>query len=390
MFRNLLEAIGVEGAELIGTAKGYDLFDIRTYEAAQRFVIENSRRPAGETYVQNEATFNEHINDTQHLYFFVRENTNEVYAAAVKSNSTSSDIIITGQKNDATIHVNFLFETNGQTGARKIFPLFLIPNIQVNNTIDNMLVVDNVLLAVLPQLTAAEGIDLDLSNTPQITSIASTALYFNQHINSLTIGDNIQRLGSNGMFDNVDRVLIDWLEKPAEWPDNWDDGYDESKITYIHADEIENIRNEKERAAELARQQALEAERQRIEQERLRAEQAAELARIAAEQKKQEMVSNIRYKKIGKEITIFGVKLSYTGVLDIPETIEGLPVTKIAPYAFYQSANISNITLPRTIKEIGAGAFAYTNLARRVAIRRDCILGKNAFFNSNGFVRRDF
>ena len=98
MTQKLIEAINVPGAELIGTAKGYDLFNIRTYEAAQQFVVENTQNEAGAAYVQNENTFNTNINENQQLYFFVMENTNRVYAGVVKSATTNSDIDIAGDR----------------------------------------------------------------------------------------------------------------------------------------------------------------------------------------------------------------------------------------------------------------------------------------------------
>ena len=96
------------------------------------------------------------------------------------------------------------------------------------------------------------------------------------------------------------------------------------------------------------------------------------------------MLANLRYKKEGKEITIIGIKHNFSGNVNIPEEIEGLPVTKIAPFAFYQKANIEKISFPVTLKEIGQGAFANTQVQKRTAfLPAGCKIGKNAFFNSN-------
>ena len=51
---------------------------------------------------------------------------------------------------------------------------------------------------------------------------------------------------------------------------------------------------------------------------------------------------------------------SFTGSLasfTIPSTINGLPVTSIGPYAFYNCSNLANVTIPDTVTSIGYGAF---------------------------------
>ena len=365
MTQKLIEAINVPGAELIGTAKGYDLFNIRTYEAAQQFVVENTRNEAGAAYVQNENTFNANINENQQLYFFVLENTNRVYAGVVKSATTHSNITVAGQNGNITIRANFLFEANHTTTVSRNLPLFLIPGIVIANSQENLIVENgNTLVAVLPQLTPEDSITLDLT-TSEITHINHNAFSFNQAIDTLILGDNIRSLGSGIVFDNVEHIVITWREKPADWPENWSAGY-EDRIEYTQAEEIE-----------LARQQAEEEARQRAERE-------AEEARIRAEQEKREAIANLRYKKEGKEITILGVKPSFSGKVVIPQEIDGSPVTKIAPFAFYHKQNIEAFSLPETLKEIGQGAFAHTNVVdRRVYIPAGCKIGKNAFYLSN-------
>ncbi|MBQ8928468.1 MAG: leucine-rich repeat protein [Oscillospiraceae bacterium] len=63
----------------------------------------------------------------------------------------------------------------------------------------------------------------------------------------------------------------------------------------------------------------------------------------------------LTYEVTENEVTITGCDTSLAA-LDIPETIEGLPVTQIANTAFMRSA-ASSITLPDSIERIGAGAF---------------------------------
>jgi len=360
MSRKLTEAINVQGADLIGTAKGYDLFDIRTYEAAQQFVVENTNIPAGTAYVHNEATFNGNIDENQRLYFFVESNTNKVYAGVVKGPNTNSNISIPGERGSINIEVNFLFETNTISAAKRIFPFFLIPGIRVDDAVDNLIIKDNTLLAVLPQLTPLEQIDLDLTSFNNITKIDKDAFYYRMDVNTLTLGENIQNV-PNSAFDAVQNIVITWIEKPEGWSDDWDKNY-RSKINYLHKDEIENIKQQKAREAELEQQRAAEAERERREQQY------------------RQLLSSIKYKKEGKEITILGVKPSFKGELIIPDKIDNLPVTRIAPFAFYANDNITSVQLPDTLKIIGQGAFAFTYLDSPVKVPQNCRVSKNAWY----------
>ena len=45
------------------------------------------------------------------------------------------------------------------------------------------------------------------------------------------------------------------------------------------------------------------------------------------------------------------------GVVVIPDTINGLPVTSIGATAFYQSFNLTNVTIPDSVTSIGSNAF---------------------------------
>src|SRR5258708_15303861 len=56
-------------------------------------------------------------------------------------------------------------------------------------------------------------------------------------------------------------------------------------------------------------------------------------------------------------ITITG----YTGpggAVVIPETINGLPVTRIGDYAFYLKTSLTNLTIRNSVTSVGYGAFS--------------------------------
>lgn len=356
MPKNLKEAVNIENAIHIGTAKGYDLFDILTYEAAQEFFNGNSDTRAGQVYVRDETTFNSNINEHQKLYFFARENTRDVYAGAVIISQASSRITIkSGEgitvksgEGGVELHTNFLFQYHPHKG---IIPLFLIPKIEVDGAIGNLIIRNNVLEAVLPQLTDEDIIaDLDLTKFPQISAIKKGAFDFMPIIN-LKIGEDVKTVPENA-FSNVQSIIVDWIEKPSGWHDSWH-GKELEKITYTHQDEINRRKKEAE-----------EAENRRIEQER------------------QTLIRNLKYRKEGKGITILGINPTFEGTLTIPSTIENIPVTKIAQFAFYANPNIDKIYLPDSIKEIGKGAFALMKLKKKIKIPLDCKIGKNIFYGT--------
>ena len=65
----------------------------------------------------------------------------------------------------------------------------------------------------------------------------------------------------------------------------------------------------------------------------------------------------------GKSIQIRGLRDGNVSEVVIPSKIDGLPVTEIGPYAFYDNDNINKVKLPEGITLIDQGAFALcTNL----------------------------
>lgn len=385
MARRLSEAIQVQGANLIGTAKGYDVFDIITYEAAQQFVIEDTQNAAGNAYISGgEASFNANINDTQHLYFFVQEDTNRVYGAVVKSANTTGSYTFKSRASGAEVnaHGNFMYENAGENSCTfysdRPLPLFLIPNLSVNNVNNKGLYIDhNVLLANLPQLTAEAVINIDTGEEqPQILEIANKACSFGLPIDSIIIKSNVTSVGKNSMTD-VQNIYVE-AENDNAFTRHWNLGKEVNTVyNYGRSpEELERIAAERARREEEERQRREREEAERIERERIEAERRAEEERLAAERE----ARKIRYKVEGKEITILGTRKGINE-LTIPAEIEGKPVTKISSYAFYNNHDLITLKLPETIKIIEAGAFADSNIRGNIKISKDCIVGKNALYN---------
>ncbi len=75
--------------------------------------------------------------------------------------------------------------------------------------------------------------------------------------------------------------------------------------------------------------------------------------------------------------------IGYEGIastLEVPAEIEGVPVTKIADYAFRQDAYPKKILLPDSIVEIGRAAFEGCESLREIRIGEGCLrIGDSAF-----------
>ena len=380
MLRILNEAIQVEGAEYIGSANGYDVFDILTYAAAQQFTVEDREHLAGAAYTQNEATFNSNINESQHLYFFARENTNNVYGAIVKSANTTGDVTFIGEDNcSITVRCNFMFENAGENSSNTYYnrplPFFWIPGASFDGQVpeyDCLCVQGGILKAALIQFAdVPQNHLLALDDLPEvITSIDKDAFNYGLEVDVIKLTDRIHNLPDHCMNKIHNRILVSMLEIPDDWSNSWNAG--KENITQLGY----GLDPETVAQFERDRQAALENERQR---------QAAEQARREEEERRaaEREARKLRYKIKGKEVVITGTR-SGIRELTIPEEVEGKPVTTIAAYAFFREEDLVSVTLPRTLKKIEQGAF-YGSGVYSITIPKDCFVGK---YNDTVKIRR--
>ena len=64
------------------------------------------------------------------------------------------------------------------------------------------------------------------------------------------------------------------------------------------------------------------------------------------------------YTVSGGKATITRVNTSISGYITIPSTLGGYPVTSIGEWAFSYCENLTSITIPSSVKEIGNRAFS--------------------------------
>ena len=347
--RNLVEAVQVDGADFIGNANGYDLFQVRTWQAATEFVRAGTEYSAAECWIHNEATFTQHI-DNERVKFFLlaREDTNEVVMGILTGIGQDSFLV---KPFDTRIKLNnFSIESGTENPAREIpanfvgvAPLFLLPDFSYSGE-NGMSIEDGVLTGTYAGLV--EAVPQAITIPDNVTTIKTNA-FTNFPAATVTIGTQVVNMEPNAFRDFGGHIEVEFesLEE-AGWPADWTNSTDVLWGSNLTPEE----RAARAAAAEEARRRA-EQERQEAEARRIEAE------RIAAEQAYQAMLNSIRYRVQGNEVIILGAKRG-VNELEIPETIEGKPVTKIAPFAFFDNRTLTKVDLPNTIKEIGKAAFA--------------------------------
>src|SRR6266487_1186000 len=75
------------------------------------------------------------------------------------------------------------------------------------------------------------------------------------------------------------------------------------------------------------------------------------------------------------------------GIVTIPSTIVGLPVTTIASFAFYQKTVLTNVTIPDSVTNIGSSAFFNCRRMTNVTLSTNVFtIGTGAFEGCSGLV----
>ena len=103
------------------------------------------------------------------------------------------------------------------------------------------------------------------------------------------------------------------------------------------------------------------------------------------------MSSIFKYKKINGEITITGLQEGTAETaIEIPETIDNMPVTEIAEQAFLASP-ITAVKIGKNVREIGELAFGICKKLRSVTWNQKCdVIPSDCFSECPNLTKFDF
>ena len=105
-----------------------------------------------------------------------------------------------------------------------------------------------------------------------------------------------------------------------------------------------------------------------IEKVKNSAKKWSELANEFEKIKVEREAHKLRYKVEGNHVVITGTRKGIEEI-EIPETLEGKPVTIIGPYAFFGNKDLKEVKLPKTIKRIEKAAFEACDNLNLVSIK---------------------
>lgn len=95
---------------------------------------------------------------------------------------------------------------------------------------------------------------------------------------------------------------------------------------------------------------------------------------------------SLQYERKDDQITVTGYRGTGSEA-EVPERIEGIPVTRIGKKAFLSRKNLRRVVLPDTIDEVGDWAFAYCDGLRQVVLPcRNIMFGRAVFMECGSLV----
>lgn len=95
---------------------------------------------------------------------------------------------------------------------------------------------------------------------------------------------------------------------------------------------------------------------------------------------------SLQYERKDDQITVIGYRGTGSEA-EVPERIEGIPVTRIGKKAFLSRKNLRRVVLPDTIDEVGDWAFAYCDGLRQVVLPcRNIMFGRAVFMECGSLV----
>ena len=99
----------------------------------------------------------------------------------------------------------------------------------------------------------------------------------------------------------------------------------------------------------------------------------------AGVQAKELELSDLTYTIENGEVTITDCDTKVSGVVQLPDVIEGYPVTEIGKNAFAHCYAITQMTIPEGVHTIGGGAFAHITWLKELYLPDSILrIGENA------------
>lgn len=229
----LNEELHIEGAEYLGSDYGYDVYNIKTFEAAQEFhVAGDEHAPAGNAWAQSAEKFDQYITNStsgQKIIFFAAENTKAVHLGVLTHASGRLSI----QPAAATITCNCSFEA-AQTGsnfgstvaASAVFPLYLIPDFSATNASN-----ENGIITASSDRTEIVGTYCGLVPSSQLNTNSEISLEgYTKIVNNcfgfykaaaIKITESIQKVEAQAFTDYSGKILLPYASEES-LPEGWD------------------------------------------------------------------------------------------------------------------------------------------------------------------------
>ena len=351
----LTEDLHIDGATFLGTAYGFDVYRILTWDAAEQFEpveaveYEGTRyETAGRIFIRSRNTFEGNINEQVRFYLFALEGSNKVAWGALSLNQKCQ--INLSNKNFSFTLNNYVLQSSNIVEGDTVnldsdLPLFLLPDIQYNGH-NGVIINNDTVLGTFNGLVDAEHAPAEVRINAQKIKTNAFAGYV---VPTVIIERDVKQIESNAFNGYAGQIKCAAEDPTGEYND---------KLTRNWADDWNGNNNNITWAIYVTPQ---EWERRRVDREL----QAADPVTI------------LRYKQEGNGITILGIK-RWRREFDIPAEIEGKPVTKIAPFAFYGNTDITRVNIPNSVKEIGKAAFSGCKNAN-ITYPRNAVVYTDAF-----------
>ena len=372
----LNEVLNYEGLVYLGGNGVYEVYDATTWDAAQHLVHAGDDRRAGDAWAQNENTFNQHVGPNAPLYFFVQANTNRVDAAAIRQPNNS--LHLRTDVGDFTTQTNYAIEDRGGALAvdHKNLPLYVLPRFTCTLP-GGLLIENNILKGVFLGVLNPDNTQEEVVIPAGVTTIEANVFSNAYPRNFIKIPDSVNTVAANAFsnYSGTIEVAANALEADS-WSPEWapnahivhrpgaapQENPQENTENVLNAPEASTPENTPTPAAEPetipaevgGQRLSWQEKKQRVQE--LPDEEVLYYETVRRRSKEKNAEGRWEYTP---EIVILGCWKGRDN-LDIPEQIDGKPVTEIAPFAFYNQP-MRRINLPKTIKIIGSGAFMDTN-----------------------------